>query len=621
MKPAPLPEATDTRTPLWLGLLPFGALGLLLGLGDYGRLAGVPLERFDALRRTPPMPVAALWAQNLRPTAAALSGADRLLIGLSVIALVGVFFILGATLSPRFRLLKRAEENPGSGLSSHVEIGPLLMAGLAIVLSLWLVGVLAPLGSLVSAGRPGGLAVILGGLPAWVRGSGIGNVLILSLLLCLAFWLLWGPRGPLYPADGVSLRDVIVAALLAAGAALPAILGLYLVRGWIFEARLGFSLSDQAGWRALLAASWLAPLLACLYLGLVIRACRPRPLPTELVTGLGLLSLAGLGVAFVTAQQGRAALERIDVGVESLASRLGLQPSPLQRFAMVLAPDGSYFTAITEDGVSEGEDDRIGSTGEARAAVSRFLQERRYRSALTERAFRYLDGCRGLDWESVHSLQLRLEMLEKAPNPLASRLLLERLGECPITPETRRVLDRLADPTVFRWPEPEGSQRLGAAYLRFGDLKRARDYLLRAQLNPEQQQMLLGGMNPIADAVVDGRLTVNGKPLENIRVGLISDQEWPRMIGLRPPYTWSAVLAAAHTDRQGRYEFRNIPEGRYVLAITGARIGTTRAWEISRAPGVIEVNRFAPRFRVPAIDVRENGPVRLPPGVGLENAV
>lgn len=609
------------RPPLGLGLLPFGILGLLLGLGDYGRLAGYVLERYDELRRSPPTPVTALWVAHLRGTATALARADRLLIGLSVLALIGAFFVLAATLSPRFRLLKRAEENPGSGLSSHVEVGPMLAAALAVLGSLWLVGVLAPLGMLLSGGKATAATRLLGGLPLWVGGDGVGNALLLSLVLCVVLWFVWGPRGPLYPAEGVSGREVLAAALLAAGAALPAIVGLFLARGWMYESRAALSLSDASGWRVLLTGSWVLPVLCCLYLALVIRACRPRPLPTELVTGLGLLSLAGVAIAVVGTQQGHAALQRMDVGATSLAARLGLQSSPLERYAAILAPDGSVIPAVTEDGVSEGPEDRIGSSGEARAKVAGYLEERHYRTTLAERAFRYLDGCRGLDWESLYSLQLRLEVLEKAPTPLASRLLLERLGDCAVTPEAKAVLDRIADPNLFYWPEPEGSRRLGAAYVRFGDLERGRRYLLKAQLDPEQTQVLLGGMNPLADGVVRGKVTVDGKPLQNIRLGLIGDQEWPRMAGLRPAYSWSAVIEAAHTDARGNFEFRNIPEGRYVLAITGARIGTTRGWEVDRTPGVIEVNRFAPQVTVPKFDVRSPGPTVVPPGTDMKNAV
>ncbi|HEU4754945.1 MAG TPA: hypothetical protein VFU47_17695, partial [Armatimonadota bacterium] len=153
-----------------------------------------------------------------------------------------------------------------------------------------------------------------------------------------------------------------------------------------------------------------------------------------------------------------------------------------------------------------------------------------------------------------------------------------------------------------------------------GDVERGRRYLLQAQLDTRQQQMLLGGISPLAEGVVRGKLTIDGKPLENIRLGLIGEQEWPRMVGLRPPFEWATVLEAAHTDAQGRFEFRNIPEGRYVLAVTGARVGTTRGWETDRAPGVIEINRFAPRFTVPAFDLHPTGPTLAPPGMNLENA-
>jgi hypothetical protein len=304
----------------------------------------------------------------------------------------------------------------------------------------------------------------------------------------------------------------------------------------------------------------------------------------------------------------------MDVGTASLAARLKLPPPAMQRYALILAPFGGLAPAIAEDGVSESPQDSIRSTGPARDAVGEYLDRRHYRTTLAFRAFGFLDGCAGLDWESAKSLRLRLKMAETAPSPLVMRLLLDRLVNCPITPANRQVLDRLADPAAFVWSEADGAQRLGAAYLRFGDPERARKYLLSAQLDETQRRQLLGGVSPLSDGVVRGKITVEGKPLDYIRVGLINERDWPAMAGLQRPYSWAAVLDARMTDKRGGFEFNNLPQGRYVVVVTGARIGTTRRWSVSSHPGVFEVDRFHPVVTLPAMDFRSNGPTIMPPG-------
>jgi hypothetical protein len=453
----------------------------------------------------------------------------------------------------------------------------------------------------------------MGGLPAWAPGNLAGR-LLLSLALGVVLWWIWGPRGPLFPADAASGRDVLITGLLMGGAALPGVIGVYAAREWIYAAEGAFSVADAAGWRWLFTLCVATPIVSLLYLGAITRLFRPQALRTEHVTGLGLLALLAVGAAVLEDSQGRAALSRLDVGATSLAARLKLPAPQMQRYALILAPFGGLAPAIAEDGVSESAQDSIRSTGLARDVVGQYLDRRRYRTTLAFRAFGFLDGCAGLDWESAKSLELRLKMAETAPSPLVMRLLLDRLVNCPTTPANRQVLDRLADPSVFVWPLPEGAKRLGAAYLRFGDAGRARKYLLSAQLDETQQRQLLGGVSPLSDGVVRGKITVEGKPLATIRVGLINEMDWQAMAGIQRPYSWAAVLDARVTDEQGRFEFHHIPQGRYLLVVTGARIGTTRRWSVSAHPGVIEVDRFRPQVTLPVMDFRSNGPTVAPPG-------
>lgn len=610
------------RPPLALLCLVFGLLGLLLGLGDFGRLARFPIERFAELQRFPPTPRSVFWMETLRAPGANAAEMERLFIGGSVVLLIGGFLLLGATLSPRFRLLKPASENPGSGLASHVELGQMARLALATAATLWLIGCLAPLGLLLSGGKPGPASALLGGLPSWVGGTGIGHLLLLALLFVPLVWWLWGPRGPLFKAEGVELRDVLLCGFFAAAACLPAFLILFSARGWVLPASFAFSLADRAGWTQLIALSLGLPIAACLYLALMARLYAPRPVRTADITLMALGALAGVALAAAGEAQGRQALQKLDVGYSSLAAKLQLQPSNLQRFALVITRRGRAIPAMTSDDVTSDGEDRINSHPPAKAAVRDFLARRKYRTVLTFPAFSYLDGCNAQDWDSTASLRLELEMLERAPSPLVAQLLLEKLGNCDTSPENRAVLDRIADPALFSWPEPEGSRRLGAAYLRFGDVERARSYLLRAGLDAEDQQQLLGGISPLADGVVQGKLSVMGRVSAGVRVGLVPVEAWRELIGIRRPHDWRLVLNATHTDASGRFKFRHVPQGRYVLIVTGGGIGTRPGVpSISNPPGVVDVNRFRPTQTLRPFDIRYIEPTGVPPGTDPNTTV
>ena len=312
---------------------------------------------------------------------------------------------------------------------------------------------------------------------------------------------------------------------------------------------------------------------------------------------------------------GRRALRDLDVGTTSVAERLQLGPSELQRFAYLLTPSGRVARAVTLDGMTTNGEDQINSHAPARVAVREYLYRKRFRTTLAFGAFSYLDGCYALDWNTNEALKLELEMLEKAPSPVVAELLMRKLADCSTRPENRAVLDRIADPAVFRWPEPEGSRRLGALYARFGDLDRAREYLLRSGADPRDERALLGGISPLVDGTVRGRLSIQGKTEAAIRVGLVSQETWRGMIGLRTPYAWRNVLEHTHTDAQGRFALRHIPQGRYILVVTGGAIGRLSGFPSAVThPTVIEVNRFSPVADLKPIDIRITRPTGIPPG-------
>ncbi|MFN3649661.1 MAG: carboxypeptidase-like regulatory domain-containing protein [Armatimonadota bacterium] len=610
-----------------LACLLFSVTGLLVALGSVPQLMRFPLERLKEMDQGP-LPLAAVWLEGLRPTVQLLGRAERLLTGLLALALIGAFTVLAYQLNPAFHLLKPPKERVGKGLSVHIDVPRLIRAGLALVISVWLAGCLAPLAALFGPNPAGGAEVgagtraawlLLGGIPAWTAGiSGVMGAVVHSLLLFLALWLIWGPGGLVTPGRELLTHATPVWGVLAGLAGFPAILALADGRPWMILTGSAISLADPRSWKILLALWLLAPVAAGAYLGLHVMLFRPRPLQGRALSIGALCATALLLLGALVAGKARAAMAALDVEALSLASTLRLQPSPLMRFVYVLAPDGNIYPGSAEDGSNSGPRDRIAATKETILEVERFLEERSYNTALAFRAFWHLHDCASLDWLSTRSLEVDLKMLERAPSQMAADLLLEKLADCPITPENRKVLDALADPERFRWPQPHGARWLSAAYLRFGERELAREFLGRSELNREQLAQALGGITPLTDGKVRGRLTLDGRRIEFVRLGLINVTKWRRIVGTRRPFQWRHVSAMTHTDAEGRFEFTDLPQGRYVLVVTGGGIGQ-KTWQpvADRHPGVIQLDRFYPVHELGPINIRYVEPVRPPRNTDL----
>jgi hypothetical protein len=612
------------RPPLLAAVLVLGALGLLTGLADFRRVlsspgGASPLQRLAEMEKFP-RPHSVSWLAGLRAPVEWLDRLERPLMALTVVLLLGAFVLLAALLGPQFRLLKPDSENPGRGATAHLDVPRLLRAALGALLSLWLLGALAPLAALApGAGRNLETGFwMLGGLPLWTAGvSTYMGPILEALLLFPLLWLIWAPGGLVSPEKTVPRSETALYGLLAGAAAAPAILALHGARFWIVPAAQSYTLADRAGWTVLLAASIAIPIAAALYLIVPVLLFRappqPRRVPRLVLGSLLILLLTGLG-----AGQIQGFLSRLDVGRSGLAQLLGLQASPLQRFALIFTPRGRILYSITADGSDDGSgQDRIAANIGTVRAVERFLEQRNYRSTLAFRGFVHLHDCASLDWHTTRSLELDVLMLERAPSPVAAQLLLEKLAHCPITPENRRILDRIAEPSRFAWPQPMGPRWLGAAYQRFGDLERARQYLLHANLSETEARGYLGGIALLTNGSVRGKATVQGQPVVDVRLGLVRVDEWRSMIGICRPIEWRRVSAFTHTDKSGRFHFQNIPEGRYVLVVTGGGIGRYAGVpSVTAHPGVIELDRFHPSRELPAIDIRFVRPIRPPGGDG-----
>jgi hypothetical protein len=436
----------------------------------------------------------------------------------------------------------------------------------------------------------------------WV---GLGAVFLLG---GAALWLLWGEWGAVRPAQArtSSRAGTVTRGLLAGAVAFPALLPLSPLGQTLLDRTLAaVGLADPAPWRMALWGLALGTPAAFFLLGLLGHAlARPGGAPTPLLSfSVLLLALMGAGEASWFG----AVVHRYDLG-RDLAALVGAgrRPSSAQAylvFAPVAAPGPlpGLVPTMSIEQIDAGHD--------SPQRTWQYLRRRQYQSAATGDAFVHLHDCASLQWDSAESLRVDLANLEHNPQPIFSRLLLEKLFTCATSPENHALLRQAAEPTRFR-ADPRWLRILGLLHARFGDRAVASRLLRQAGLGPGELQKALGPEAPLTGGSVAGQFMVNGRPGAGLTAGLVPAGYWQPLVGAPHPFELRWVAAAAPTDANGRFRLRDLGEGSYVLVVMGdpQRL-PLHGWDAraDRRPGLLQLDAAHPRRDLGTIRVVTQG--------------
>ncbi|HEU4754131.1 MAG TPA: hypothetical protein VFU47_13560, partial [Armatimonadota bacterium] len=416
------------RPPVLLACLTYALLGLVVGLIDFRQRAAFPIGRYSELLKFP-HPLSVQWIGGLRGPADALEAFERPLAAGLVVLLLAAFALLAMLLNPRFRVLKPPAENVGRGFGSHVDVPLLLRAVPAALLSMWLLGLFAPLVAALAAGSPRWLPLFMamGGLPVWTASlPATAAPVVHGLLLGPALWMIWGPGGMVSRAKDDRPLRTLQWGLLAGVALVPGLLAMHQGRFWIAEAAPAFSLADRAGWQTLLGWTVLLPVLAATYFAVIAAAFQPRP---ARAMEFRLAAVAAVTAAFIAASaqvMGQAWLADLDLDGKPFRQVMKVPASNMRRAAVILLPRGRAGLSITDDGTTDYPGAECVSCW-AYPNVERYLEAKHWRSGLVFRSYVHLHDCFALAWDPQRCLDVNLRMCERAPSPIACRLLQERL--------------------------------------------------------------------------------------------------------------------------------------------------------------------------------------------------
>jgi hypothetical protein len=231
----------------------------------------------------------------------------------------------------------------------------------------------------------------------------------------------------------------------------------------------------------------------------------------------------------------------------------------------------------------------------------RYLRERNFRTSLSDEAFIHLHDCASLDWDAIASLEVDFANIERCPTLVATSpfrrptfvdLLLGKLSACPITPETRRYLDKLADKRFFQHPTTVTIRIVGDLYRKFGDRKKAAEWYRKANVAPNDIAGVLRNPPLVTNGIITGSISINGKPAAGLRVGVVKWGNRFELMGPQIPFAQRHIVAGTTTDAEGKFTLKNLPAELYALVIAASSKRIPPNWaaiQVQNLPGQIDI--------------------------------
>ncbi len=237
--------------------------------------------------------------------------------------------------------------------------------------------------------------------------------------------------------------------------------------------------------------------------------------------------------------------------------------------------------------------DGLNASTQATRATAKFLQRKKYRSALAWPAVEHLFDCYTLRFDTTAALNVIMEDLTQGPfasqcNPAA----LTMFFTCAASRSNRELLDEWADSRRFTHPDRFSRRLIGDLYRRFGQKQKALYWYRLANMPPSFMAARIQEKPMFHRGGASGTILLNGKPLVGARVGVMP---W-RMNGLpvslafelhnaigeiyavRPsspifgpfqpgPFALRWLSEGTKTDDAGTFHFDDLTEGQYRLLV------------------------------------------------------
>ncbi len=177
------------------------------------------------------------------------------------------------------------------------------------------------------------------------------------------------------------------------------------------------------------------------------------------------------------------------------------------------------LVAFDSRGVFEVEVDKVTDDGlitehEKCADVQAFLVKRKFQSALSWSAVKYIFNDANLNLDQNAEIRSGLDDLEYGPHMLNLGSAMRAIFFiCSASPQNLALLNEYADESNFAHPTRESLRMMGDLYIRFGEVATAQHWYRKADMPRSFMQQVQSEKPLFHTGTVTGKLTWNGTPL------------------------------------------------------------------------------------------------------------
>lgn len=249
---------------------------------------------------------------------------------------------------------------------------------------------------------------------------------------------------------------------------------------------------------------------------------------------------------------------------------------------------------------------KVAATAANADALRTFLEGSGKTSRFRGEALDALPTIDAVLWEPARSFSTQRDLTGGSNIMSFLGIMMERgwlANSAPITPENLARLTELSDEAKYRLPQRQ-AMNLAKAWLRFGDLERARRW---QKASEKPSELVIPAQAPLADGRVRGRFSIKGKNPAGARVGLFRVNDLEKSVGAVSPGRGALVrlVGSKMIGADGAFEFSHVAQGRYALSVLVPKeaLASTRGVSASLHPGILTVDRAHPRLELGTINL------------------
>lgn len=195
-----------------------------------------------------------------------------------------------------------------------------------------------------------------------------------------------------------------------------------------------------------------------------------------------------------------------------------------------------------------------------------YLKKKDYKTYHLNVTYEYIYTAYLMDWDLKSALRTLKESIDKGGSVLDSTFMVVHLRKLQASPGFISLVDYISDESKF-YIGGKFPQRLGDVYWHFGKIDKAKYWYKKAG----KDEVCLKKKKPVfIEGVVIGKIYLNDKPVENIKVALVDEfvgedfnkKNYQRFFD----YLW--FTATSRTKKDGSFKFTYITsDGDYLLMI------------------------------------------------------